>query len=112
MLRAANEDGKCALGTDVAVMGHCTLPIPITAVLPAVSPLGSGEDFQGVVLRSNNPLSPYAPQNLPLCISKIPHSYQTALQSANGQPLDSLPSAFISGSVWFKPIVSIKTLDF
>lgn len=44
-LRAANEDGKCALGMDVAVMGHCTLPIPTTAVLPAASPLGSGEDF-------------------------------------------------------------------
>lgn len=41
MLRAANEDGKCALGVDVAVMGHCTLRIPITAVLPAASPLGS-----------------------------------------------------------------------
>lgn len=41
MLRAANEDGKCALGVDVAVMGHCTLRIPVTAVLPAASPLGS-----------------------------------------------------------------------
>lgn len=45
MLRAANEDGKCALGMDMVGMGHCTLPIPITAVLPAVSLLGSGKDF-------------------------------------------------------------------
>lgn len=45
MLRAANEDGKCALGMDVAVMGHCTLLIPITAVLPAASLFGNGEDF-------------------------------------------------------------------
>lgn len=45
MLRATNEDGKCALGTDVAVMGHCTRPIVITAVLPSASPLGGGEDF-------------------------------------------------------------------
>jgi len=30
---------------NVAVMGCGTLPIPITAVLPTASPLGSAEDF-------------------------------------------------------------------
>lgn len=45
MLRAANEDGKFALGMVVAMMGYCTLPIPITVVLPAASLVGSGEDF-------------------------------------------------------------------
>lgn len=52
------------------------------------------------------------PLKICLCIHKILHSYQTALQSADEQPLDSLPSAFICGSLWFKPIVSVKTLDF
>lgn len=45
MLRAANEDGKYALGTYVAVMDHCTLPKPITAVLPSASSLPSEEVF-------------------------------------------------------------------
>lgn len=52
------------------------------------------------------------PHKICLCIHKILHSYQTALQSADEQPLASLPSAFISGSLWFKPTVSVKVFDF
>lgn len=52
------------------------------------------------------------PLKICLCIHKILYSYQTALQSADEPPLDSLPSAFISGSLWFKPAVSVKTFDF
>lgn len=52
------------------------------------------------------------PLKICLCIHKVPHSYQTALQSADEKPLDSLPSAFISGSLRFKPTVPVKTFDF